>query len=300
MKKMLFIINPCSGKKIIQPKICEIVDIFIKGGYDVTLYISQAEMDVKNKIKEATEYDLIVGSGGDGTFNEMISACIEMHYDKPIGYIPAGTTNDYANSLNLPKDPIKCAKMIVNGNYVCCDLGTLNDRGFSYIAAFGALTDISYNTPQATKNVLGHSAYILEGVKQLFDLKKYNLKISYEGNEIDDVFCYGMVTNTLSIGGYHFFSEDNVDLNDGWFECLFIKYPNSMIDYQHVLQALISKELDKCDCIYLFRAKNITISSDKEIAWTLDGEYGGSYSDVVLKNHNKTLKIFKENNRKDD
>lgn len=294
MKKLLFIVNPCSGKKIIRTKLFDITDIFIKNGYDVTLYISQKEGDIYNKVIETEGTDLLIVSGGDGSLNELVAGCLKKDYRQAIGYIPTGTTNDFASSLRLPKDPIKCAEMIMEGNSVYTDIGTMNEKAFVYIAAFGALSDISYTTPQSTKNIIGHSAYVLEGMKQLFDLKKYPLTIYADGTLIQDTYCYGMITNTLSVGGIHFFNEDNVDLNDGWFECLFIKYPNNIVEYQMILQAIISKEISKCPLIQLFKAKNIRIEAEKEIAWTLDGEFGGEHRITELTIHNKRLQIYRQ------
>lgn len=293
-KSLLFIINPHSGKKTMKSKVLDIVDLFIKNGYRVDVHITQCKNDITNVIKErGINYDLCVCSGGDGSLNEMVSACIDIDIQKPIGYIPSGTTNDFAATLKLPKDLIHCAQHIVEGNTVECDVGLLNDSKFIYIAAFGALSDVSYTTPQASKNILGHSAYVLEGMKQLIGLKKYRLTIEYDDQVIKDTFCYGMITNTLSVGGMHFFNEQDIDLNDGYFECMFIKFPNNPLDFQQVLQAIISKDLKKCPRIYVFKAKRLSIHSRKEIAWTLDGEYGGTHRFVEVVNKNKAIKIIK-------
>lgn len=293
-KSLLFIINPHSGKKTIKSKVLDIVDLFIKHGYRVDLHITQSKNDITKIMKErGINYDLCVCSGGDGSLNEMVSACIDINLQQPIGYIPSGTTNDFATTLKLPKDLMKCAQHIIEGSSVECDVGLLNNSKFIYIAAFGALSDVSYTTPQASKNILGHSAYVLEGMKQLIGLKKYRLNIEYDGQVIKDTFCYGMITNTLSVGGMHFFNEQDVDLNDGYFECMFIKFPNNPLDYQQILQAFISKDLEKCPRIYVFKAKHLSIQSRKEIAWTIDGEYGGKHHLVEVVNKNKAINIIK-------
>ena len=171
MKKMLFVYNPNAGKGLLKPKLADVLDIFVKAGYEVVVYPTQGYRDGYKKIRSMEDkFDLVVCSGGDGSLNEMIRACVEMKYQNPIGYIPAGTTNDFAKTLKLSMDPIKSARTIINGNYISCDVGMLNEMNFVYVAAFGTLSDVSYSTPQSTKNILGASAYVLEGIKQLFDL----------------------------------------------------------------------------------------------------------------------------------
>ena len=293
-KSLLFIINPYSGKKIIKSKICDIIDIFIKHEYEVSLHVTQAPQDIIAVIEtRANDFDLCICSGGDGTLNEMVRACTNINYQKAIGYIPTGTTNDFATTLKLSKNPVKCATQIMEGTTGFCDVGLLNQSAFIYIAAFGALTDISYTTPQSSKNILGHSAYVLAGMKQLIGLKKYRLNIEYDNEVIRDTFCYGMITNTLSVGGFHFFNEQDIDLNDGYFECMFVKYPNNPLDFQQILQAFVSKDIKNSSRVYVFKAKKIKIRSRKEIAWTLDGEFGGNYNEIEVVNKNKAIQIIR-------
>lgn len=292
-RKMLLIINPKSGKKTIASKVCDLADLFIKNDYEITLHISQDIGDIYRIVKKASNYDSIVCSGGDGSLNEMVHAILEIGYTNPVGYIPSGTTNDFAKTLNLSMDPITCAKNIVEGGYICCDIGSLNDMSFAYIAAFGALSDVSYSTPQSSKNILGHSAYVLEGIKQLLDLKKYTLKIIHHDVVIEDEFCFGMITNSISVGGMQLFKKKDVDLSDGLFECVFIKYPDSVQSYQQIIQALITNDYTNCSSIYYFKTSKLSVSSEEMISWTVDGEFGGEYKDVEIYNHEKALKIFK-------
>lgn len=295
MKKILLIINPVSGKSQIKDKLCDIIDLLIKNEYEVSVHTTQSKNDAfQIMYKRHKDFDQILCSGGDGTLNEMVRACIEIDYKKPIAYLPAGTTNDFASTLGLDKQPIKCLKQILKGNSSYCDAGSLNTSYFVYIAAFGVFSDVSYSTSQATKNILGHSAYVLEGMKQFINMKKYKMKIHYNDQEIEDVFCYGMITNSMSVGGFHFFSDQNVDLCDGEFECLFIKYPNNPLDYQQTIQALLSKELHKCNRFYSFKAQTLCIESlDEEIAWTIDGEFGGSHKKVIISNIPNAFQIYK-------
>ena len=156
-KKMLFIFNPFSGKAQIKSKLFEIIDVFVKGGYEVIVHPTQAVGDGFEKTKElAPQVDLVVCSGGDGTLDEVVSGLMEVDQRVPIGYIPAGSTNDFANSLSISKDMVQAAKDIIEGNLYSCDVGAFNNDSFVYIAAFGLFTDVSYETDQHMKNILGH------------------------------------------------------------------------------------------------------------------------------------------------
>ncbi|NBL00073.1 MAG: diacylglycerol kinase family lipid kinase [Erysipelotrichia bacterium] len=293
-KKLLFILNATAGKATIKNKLYDITDIFIKYDYEVSIHPTQAKNDAYlYSLENIDDYDLIVCSGGDGTLNEVIHAYMEKQAKQPFAYIPTGTTNDFATTINLSKNPITCAKQIMEGSLSAIDIGEINSLPFVYIAAFGFFSDVSYTTSQASKNILGHSAYVLEGMKQFMNMKEYPLKISYDENVIEDSFCYGMITNTLSVGGIHFFNEQDIDLDDGYFECLFIKRPNNPLDLQQLLQAFISKDVRKCSRVTIFKAKNIVIESEQPLAWTIDGEYGGTMQKSVIKNHQGALKIIK-------
>lgn len=294
-KNLLFIFNPTSGKAQIKEVLCDIIDLLVKHNYTVTAYPTQSKNDAYQKMITCGEnYDQILCSGGDGTLNEIVRACIHLPYNKAIAYIPTGTTNDFATTLHLPKQPLACLKQILKGKAISCDAGTLNQSYFVYIAAFGLFSDVSYTTPQTTKNILGHSAYVLEGMKQFMNIKKYHLRISYHGFIIEDEFCYGMITNSMSVGGFHFFEGTSVDLSDGQFECLFIKYPNNPLDYQQTLHALISKEINSSNRIYCFKAKELSIESlDEKIAWTIDGEFGGKHQEVHISNIQNAFTILK-------
>ena len=202
-KKMLFVFNPKAGKGKIKTNLLEIVDIFNKGGYEVTIYSTQKPRDAYEKAKEYEDkVDLIVCSGGDGTLDEVVTGIMEKKSSVPIGYIPAGSTNDFANSLFMPKSMTEAASMIMEEELYHCDIGRFNNQSFTYIAAFGLFTDVAYQTDQDLKNILGHVAYLLEGVKRLFDIKSYHMKIESEEVNAEDDFIFGMVTNSRSVGGF--------------------------------------------------------------------------------------------------
>ena len=204
MKRLLFIYNPHAGKELLKPKLADVIDIFVKAGYEVVAYPTQAYRDAYKKIKkyDSNEYDLVVCSGGDGTLDEVVTGMMKRDRDKrdPIGYIPTGTTNDFASSLHIPRGLLEAADNAVNGEVFSCDAGRFNDDIFVYIAAFGLFTDVSYQTKQSMKNVLGHLAYVLEGAKRLFNIPSYRVKVTHDDEVIEDEFVYGMVTNSRSVG----------------------------------------------------------------------------------------------------
>ena len=225
MKNMLFVFNPNSGKAQLKNSLMKIIQIFSNADYEVTVYPTKAALDGYEKIKASKGlYDIIVCSGGDGTLNEVVSAVITYGDEKvPIGYIPSGSTNDFAKSLGIPSDKIRAAYNVVSGESFSCDIGIINDRRyFNYVAAFGAFTDVAYETPQDLKNMFGHQAYVIEGAKRLLNLKAYKMKVTSSRLDIEDKFIYGMVSNSSSVGGMKGLIGDNVDFQDGVFEVTLI------------------------------------------------------------------------------
>jgi len=291
MKKLLFVFNPMAGKSKIKTKLVEILDIFVKAGYMPTTYPTQCHNDAKNIIMEnASDYDLVVCSGGDGTLNEVVTGMMKCENPVPIGYIPAGSTNDYAKSLGIPNLMEEAAQMAVSGNYFNTDTGVFNGETFVYVAAFGLFTAVSYQTSQRKKNVLGYAAYVFEGAKDLMSIESYHLKINIDGEVIEDDFIYGMVSNTVSVGGMKNMTNQEVILDDGYFEALFVRKPTNPIQVHEIVQTLLREGVGSelvCD----YKAKCIKIESDTEIDWTLDGEYGGAHKDVVIKNNANSVSL---------
>ena len=208
----------------------------------------------------------------------------------PIGYVPAGSTNDFANSLKIPRSMIKAADVVVNGKMFRCDVGAFNDDSFIYVAAFGIFTDVAYETKQDLKNVLGHTAYLLEGMKRLSSIKSYHMKITCDDMELEEEYIYGMITNSNSVAGFKGITGKDVELNDGMFEVTLIRKPAILKDMNNIMAALTDKRIDS-DAIKVFKASKITIESEQEVAWTLDGEYGGSHNKVVVENKKEALEI---------
>lgn len=321
--KILFVFNPRAGKAKIRNKLCDIIDIFVKAGYEVTVYPTQAEGDAIRAVKDKREdYDLLVCSGGDGTLDEVVNGMIKCGKQIPIGYIPAGSTNDFARSLGIPKDMRRAAEMIVDGRDYSCDIGAMNEECFVYIAAFGIFTDVSYETSQDIKNVLGHMAYILEGMKRISSIKSYRLKVrywekdeeeadaergkagagelsdgmrgfmdgSYREKEIEDDFIFGMVTNSISVGGFKRITGKYVEMDDGEFEVTLIRMPSNPLDINAIMTSLLSRRINT-DHMYCFKTPKITFESEDEIPWTTDGEFGGNHKRVDIVNWKQAVKI---------
>ena len=290
-KDMLFIYNPKSGKAQIRSHLVDIIDVFVKGGYEVTVYPTQARGDaIKKTTKKKDKYDIVVCSGGDGTLDEVFTGMMKSKFKVPIGYIPSGSTNDFATSLNLSKNMVQAAEDIVSGDNFAVDVGLFNEDVFAYIAAFGLFTEVTYETDQQVKNVLGHVAYLLEGVKRLATIKTYKLKVTVDDEVIEDEFIFGMITNSHSVGGFQKITGNNVELDDGEFEVTMIKNPKNPIELNRVMAALVDRDID-AECMYCFKAGKVHIESEEEVAWTLDGEFGGSHKEVTVKNLHKSLEI---------
>ncbi|MGN1148497.1 MAG: diacylglycerol/lipid kinase family protein, partial [Lachnospiraceae bacterium] len=252
-----------------------IIDIFVKGGYEVTTYITQSKGDALRAAKERNaEYDILVCSGGDGTLNEVVTGVVKSGKAITIGYIPAGSTNDFASSLGLPKNMEQAAQAIVDGEVFSCDIGAFNRDVFVYVAAFGMFTDVSYGTGQEMKNMLGHMAYILEGMKRLAAIKSYKMRFTYDDTVIEGDFLFGMVTNSVSVGGFKRLTGKDVELNDGELEVTIVRRPTNAVELNQLISALLDRNLEN-EFIYWFKTDRLQVESEEEVAWTLDGEYGG-------------------------
>lgn len=290
-KRMLFVYNPKAGKAQIKTHLAHIVDTFVKGGYDVEIYPTQYQGDAVRAVRDRRKgFDMIACSGGDGTLDEVVTGMLESGEILPIGYIPAGSTNDFANSLCLPKSMKKAAEIAVTGKDFPCDMGVFNKDIFVYIAAFGLFTDVSYGTGQEMKNVLGHMAYVLEGVKRLSSIKSYTMKISCEDKVIKGDFIYGMITNTTFVGGIKGIAGKNIQLNDGEFEVTLIERPTNAVQLNEIITALADSKFE-CDMVHCFKASSLQVESEESVAWTLDGEYGGQHREISIKNYNKAVPI---------
>ncbi|MFV0342792.1 MAG: diacylglycerol/lipid kinase family protein [Anaerocolumna sp.] len=296
-RKLLFIYNPLAGKSKIKNWLSSIVEYFVRNDWEVVIYATSGKKDAKRIVTDClgrSSYDLLVCSGGDGTLNEIISGVMHFEQRPPIGYLPSGTTNDFAINLKLPKILPRAAHVALNGEVFPCDIGIINGKYFTYTAAFGIFTDASYETPQTTKNFLGRMAYILEGIKRLPNWKSYQMEITCGDRVITDNFIYGMVTNSVSVGGFKNLTGKGVLLDDGLFEGIFIRTPQSVMEFQGVINDLLKGHLNS-EHIYSFPVKEILITSTEKVPWSIDGEYGGEYKTTNISNIQKAISIIRNN-----
>ncbi|MGI6028944.1 MAG: diacylglycerol/lipid kinase family protein [Candidatus Heteroscillospira sp.] len=292
MKKLMLIVNPNAGKGGYKAGLGEALQIFYSAGYLPSVYFTAAPGDAtKLAIDHARGYDLIVCMGGDGTLSETTAGLAQLTDAPELGYIPMGTANDVAASLGLSKNPAEAAQTVVTGRGMDMDLGLFNDnRYFTYIAAFGAFTDVSYITPQQSKQALGHFAYVLEGMKALPKLPTTHAVVEYDGGTIDGDFIFGGVTNSTSLAGLIRLDSSLVELGDGLFEVILVRTPKNIIDLQTAFSEFVNKDYSGTQ-ITILHSSSIRFRFPEPMAWTRDGENGGEHSEVCLKNLRHAVKI---------
>lgn len=292
MKKLLFLYNVHAGKGLLKNQLAAVLDAFVKAGWDVTVHPTQGSGDATGvTLRRAGEFDRIVCSGGDGTLHEVVAGLMKRDSRPAVGYIPAGTTNDFAKNLDLPRGMEAMAATAAAGVPRPVDIGRFNDRFFLYVAAFGAFTDVSYNTPQQFKNVFGHLAYVLEGATRLGSIQAYPLRLEHDGGTEEGEFCYGMVSNTVSVGGFQSAPAETVKLDDGLFECILVRLPQTPVQLQAVIRALLQMAPDENGLVVSLRTSRLTITCPEELPWTLDGEYGGAPRQAHIQNCRQALSI---------
>lgn len=295
-KNVLIIINPRSGMMHANKYLTEIAEVFVRAGYMPTVLVTTQRGDgTVYAQKYGPDYDLIVGIGGDGTFNEVASGVVESGVRVPIGYIPAGSTNDFASSLGLAKDVILNAKSIVRGEKRPIDLGSFNGRTFSYVASFGAFTKASYATPQNIKNLLGHLAYILEGVKEVASLRPIHMRIEADGVVYEDNYLFGAITNSTSIAGILTLKKEYVDLSDGQFEMLLVRTPKDPIQLAELVHMATMQnfyESHVLDMITFINAKEFKIAGAGDVSWSLDGEFQEGAEEILIANRHSAIDMM--------
>ncbi len=277
---------------MIRNSLSYILEEFSKGGYEVVVHPTSGVMDAARTVEECGDtFDLIVCCGGDGTLDEVVTGMQTGRFSRPLGYIPAGSTNDYAMSLGIPKQMNNAARAVMNGSVFLCDIGRMNDNYFVYVAAFGAFVNVSYETPQDMKNVLGHLAYLVRGAQSLPSLKSYHMH--YESNESSGTseFIYGMITNSNSVGGFEGITGRDVTLNDGVFEVTLIKMPSILaVEWPGILNALRTGSDNKY--LVTFKTSRLECWFDEPVCWTRDGEFGGEHKHLVVENIPEALPII--------
>lgn len=293
MKKMLFILNPCAGTRKANRYLAQIIGIFNRAGYAVEVFVTDAR-DAARKIacQKAGKKDLIVCCGGDGTFHETISGIMESGKQCPIGYVPAGSTNDLAASLGLPGNIIKAAQAVANGVQTPIDLGKFDEQYFAYIASFGAFTKASYATPQNVKNALGHTAYLLSGIQELSQIRKKHVRFVIDDEIVEDDFLFGAVCNSTSVAGILTLDPKQVDMQDGKFEVMLVRAPHDFTEVSECIHAVQNK-IYNCKMITFRAARKIEVFTDKPMNWSLDGECAQGREHVVIENLQHAFNLVK-------
>ncbi len=299
MKNLLLIVNPHSGRAKIGPALMGVVKIFSSADYEVTVYPTKARLDATRKVEtlKTGDYDLIVVCGGDGTLNEAITGLMRAKVDTPIGYIPAGTLNEWSSGLGISRTIRQAAKDIVTGREITLDIGKFGDSYFTYTASFGAFTSASYSANQEIKNVLGQAAYFFEGVKALGNIKPIPLKFEANGKVYEGDYLFGAISNSMSVGGIVKFSDSVVKLNDGLFEVLLIKNPSNILKLQPMVDGILKHDLDR-EGMEFFHTDKIIVSGCGDLDWTLDGEHAASNKRVLIENIKQAVRFIVPNKGK--
>ena len=294
MKKLFFVMNPYAGQKKANKLLTEILTIFNRADYDVTVHITAAPGDGRQAVAaRAAEFDLVVCCGGDGTFNETVSGILESSAQVPVGYIPAGSTNDFANSLGLATDILQAAQDIVEGKPEAFDIGCFGGRYFSYVASFGAFTRTSYTTSQSLKNALGHAAYILSGIQELSQLKPAPVSFALpDGTCVEGEYLFGAISNSTSVGGILTLAPDMVDMQDGKFELLLIRAPKDLLELSECILAL-QKQTYNCAMITFLSTPRLSVTAPEDMPWTLDGEREEGHGRVEVTNLHHAISVIR-------
>ena len=282
-KRMLLLVNPYAGKKQAQSSLCDIIDQLNKAGWRVEVHITQSRGDACEQAKMAEgHFDRVTAVGGDGTLNELISGVAGWNTRPDVGYIPMGTTNDFAASLGFPKEPKAVARVAADGTPFVCDIGKFEDRYFAYIAAFGMFTDVAYLTDQQAKNIFGRLAYLFQGALELGSNQGTKMKVVTEDQVIEGDFIFGAVTNSHSIGGFKGLLTGEIYLDDGWLELLLIRRPKNAAELSELVSSLLSQQFSQKSGVFYAKVKSVSFYADQPVSWTLDGEDGGAHEEATI------------------
>ena len=293
MKKLLFIMNPCAGTKKANRVLPEIISVFNEHDYEVITYMTAKQGDAARiAAQRGAGMDLVVCSGGDGTLNETVSGLLDAGLDVRVGYIPSGSTNDFASSLKLSGNPVQAAREIVEGTPFRFDVGRFGERYFSYVASFGIFTRASYATPQSVKNALGHLAYVLAGITELSQIRTEHVKLEIDGEVVEDEFLFGAISNSTSVGGILTLDPRQGDMSDGKFEILLLRAPRDLMEISQCITALQKQEYN-CNMITFRSASQIRVYGRPEMSWTLDGEWCQGSEEILVSNLHHAVTLMK-------
>jgi len=292
-QNVLLIVNPVSGRQKSRLLVYKIVDFLSRNGCKTTIFSTIRRGNATELVREyAASHDKIICCGGDGTLNEVFSGLAAMDISIPVGYIPTGTTNDMANALGLASNTKNAIRLTMHGKVRTLDLGTFNDdKYFSYVASFGAFSKVAYETPQWLKNRLGRASYFFYGISEIADICSHRVRIVADGREIDGDFVYGSVSNSTIIGGLVKLPEDSISLDDGKFEVMLIKTPKDPLDLHSIVQGLVNQDYDD-DALMFLTASQVKFTFEGAVPWTVDGEYAGENSNVIIGNLHRKASIL--------
>ena len=291
---MLFLVNPNAGQRRVNKFLTEILGIFNEGGYEVTVFLTAGPGSGARIVEtRATQYDLVVCAGGDGTLNETITGVLRAGADCPIGYIPCGSTNDFASTLKLSTDVVQAAKDIMLGRAEEYDVGRWGDRYFSYIASFGAFTRVSYATPQNLKNTLGHLAYVLSGITELPQIRSIPMSLELDGEKVEGTYLIGAIANSTSVGGVITLDPKYVDMSDGLLEILLVRVPRNLAELAECLQAFQTQNYNNCAMVTFRSVSRLTVHQNPSLVWTLDGERAEGQAEIHIENLHRAIRLIR-------
>ena len=295
-KKLLFIVNPRAGKTKSRAPLFDAVSIYSEAGFLVSVRMTSRRGEATELAEElGADYDLVVCHGGDGTLNETVNGVMRIPREKrpAVSYLPGGSTNDFAASLNISSDPAEAARSAMRLRPRELDVGRFGERNFVYVASFGAFTKTTYTVPQDIKNVFGHFAYMLDGVKNLDTLCPYRMKITADGEVFDGEYLFGAISNSTSIAGLMKLSPDEVSFDDGRFELLLVPVPRTPAAMQALILALINKDYCNSEGLIFRHVRHVTAETAEDIPWTLDGEYdpGAPLVEIGIEENGVTMML---------
>ena len=293
MKKLLFVMNPFAGKRKANKVLADILTRFCAAGFEVSVYMTQGQGDAMAEVeRRAAQMNLVVCCGGDGTFNETVAGLMHSGMQVPIGYIPAGSTNDFASSLGIPTNIMKAVTGIIEGQPSRYDICRFGQRYFTYVASFGAFTKSSYATPQSAKNALGHMAYVINGLQEVPQIHSEHLRLTFDDETIEGNYVFGAISNSTSLGGVLTMDPKRVSMQDGLFEVLLIRAPKNIIELGECLQSMQNRTFAS-SMITMRSANRVVIQANPEMPWTLDGERQEGVEEIVVENVHDAIQLIK-------
>ena len=294
-RRILVLVNANAGQGNVSRNLYEIVRLLSENGCEVTIYpiIPSSGLTSETIIeRKGKGFESVLVCGGDGTMNHVINSLAKNNLDIPIGYLPFGSTNDFAETLGIPSVPTAAAVNICKSDLMGIDVGKFGrDRYFSYIATFGAFSAASYSAPQELKNSIGHMAYLIEGLKQLGNMQKYHAVIKADGRKFEDDYIYCSVSNTRSVAGIVKLADNLVDLHDGMFEVILVKYPRDISETSKIISGVLSSDFSN-DMFEFFKAEDVKVTMDEGTAWSLDGEKVDAPATVRIRNLASAIKMY--------